>query len=86
MTRKRKAAAHEKQSCTRWNNFMDALHTERKLRENMRKRLYLENSVLRGKLQILRALKQNIKIQKMRIETMKEYIAKYESGRNRSLN
>ena len=64
VTGKRKAAAPEKQPCTRCNIFMDALDTERKLRENMRKSFHLESSVLRRKLQILRVLNQKIKRQR----------------------
>ena len=85
VTGKRKAAASEKQPCIRCSKFMDALDTERKLRENMRKRFRTENSVLRRKLQILRVLNQKIKRQKKRIEAMKEYTAKAESERNEKL-
>ena len=76
VTGKRKAAASEKQPCIRCDTFMDALDTERQLRENMRKRFRTEKSVLRRKLQILRVLNQKSIRQKNKIEAMKEYTAK----------
>ena len=71
LNQQRKAAVAKKKSCTRCKKFMFSLNTERKLREDMRKKFHLESSALRRKLQMQRVLNQKIQRQKQRIEMLK---------------